>query len=302
MTASRLPGRSVERIWGDPAPPAWARADAAGAEPIGEIWFEEPAAADSELLVKFLFTSDKLSIQVHPDDDAARAMGLPRGKSEAWYVYDAEPGATIGAGLVRSVSKDELRAASLDGSIERLLHWRPVAKGDFLYSPAGLIHAIGPGLSLIEIQQNLDLTYRFYDYGRPRALQLDQALAAADASLQPARSENRPLGDGRMLLQAGGAFVVERWTGKAGARIAANGLELTLIPLAEGGTVDGDPLRLGSIWRVDDSAALELEPVSDLLVAYPGPTVVEEVLGWSFGAVPDRQSAEACPRRADRIS
>jgi mannose-6-phosphate isomerase len=279
MPATRLTTKRVEKPWGRmDLGPVFADVPPGGA-PVGEIWFETPDGRDPELLVKYLFTSEKLSIQVHPDDAAAQAIGLPRGKSEAWYVYDAEPGAVIGAGLTRSASKDQLRAAALDGSIEGLLDWRPVKAGDFLYSPAGLVHAIGPGLSLIEIQQNLDLTYRFYDYGRPRELQLEEAVAAAKPELQPIGAEARSIGLGRTLLYAGGAFVVERWMGGMRKLIDAGGIELTLIPLADGGALDGDRLRLGAIWRTEGRAALDLEPTSDLLVTYPGRQVVEALLG-----------------------
>ncbi|MGQ3230181.1 MAG: class I mannose-6-phosphate isomerase [Blastomonas fulva] len=133
-------------------------------------------------MVKYIFTSEKLSIQVHPGDSYARTIGLSGGKEECWLVLDAEPGATLGIGLVRDLSGDELRAAALDGSIEQLLAWHPVARGDFFYIPAGTIHAIGAGLSLIEIQQNADVTFRLYDYGRPRELHLDHSIAVANAA------------------------------------------------------------------------------------------------------------------------
>ena len=86
-------------------------------ERIGEVWFTD--GADLPLLAKYIFTSERLSIQVHPDDEQARARGLPQGKSECWYILDAEPGATLGLGLKREMGKEELRAAALDGSIER---------------------------------------------------------------------------------------------------------------------------------------------------------------------------------------
>ena len=127
------------------------------------------------------FTSERLSIQVHPDDAQARERGLPQGKSECWYILDAEPGATLGLGLTREADKDALRAAALDGSIEQLMDWRPVAAGDFIFVPSGTIHAIGAGISLLEFQQNADVTYRLYDYGRPRELHLDDGLAVATA-------------------------------------------------------------------------------------------------------------------------
>jgi mannose-6-phosphate isomerase len=254
----RLPRRHVERIWGrcDLAGP-FAPPRGAGGEPIGEIWFED--SADAALLVKYLFTAERLSIQVHPDDRAARALGHKRGKDEAWYVVAAEPGAAIGLGLTRKVSRDALREAALDGSIERLLDWRAVAAGDFFYSPAGTIHAIGGGVSLVEIQQNLDLTYRLYDYGRPRELHLAEAVAVADPGPWAAPFEPAEAAPGRTVLAAGGAFVLERWTRPRD--LAATVPEGTmLVPLA------GDDA--GSVWAAE--GRIELPGPVDLLAAYPG--------------------------------
>ncbi|MGJ8537122.1 MAG: class I mannose-6-phosphate isomerase, partial [Parasphingopyxis sp.] len=179
MTAVRLTTRTIEKVWGrhrlglgfDDVPP--------GGEPVGEIWFETPDGSAPELLVKYLFTSAKLSVQVHPDDEQARASGHARGKEECWLILDAEPEATIGIGLTETIDSTALRAAALDGSIEGLLDWKPVASGDFFYLTAGTIHAIGAGVTLLEVQQNIDLTYRLYDYGRPRALHLDDAVDVA---------------------------------------------------------------------------------------------------------------------------
>jgi len=262
----RLPRRHVERIWGrrDLAGP-FAPPQGAGAEPIGEIWYEDEA--DAALLVKYLFTSERLSIQVHPDDSAAQARGYPRGKDEAWYVIAAEPGATIGLGLTRRVSREALREAALDGSIERLLDWRPVAAGDCFYSPAGTIHAIGAGLSLVEIQQNLDLTYRLYDYGRPRELHLEEAVAVADPAPWTRPFEPREAGPGRTILAAGGAFVLERWTQAEGLAATVPG-GTVLVPLG------GD--EAGSVWSAEGEVALD-GPL-DLLAAYPGGKVREGLL------------------------
>ena len=146
---------------------------------IGEVWFVEPS--DKPLLVKYLFTSERLSIQVHPNDAQARERGLARGKSECWYILDAEPDATLGLGLKEAVTPERLRAAALDGSIEELMDWRQVSGGDFFLVPPGTIHAIGGGISLLEFQQNSDVTYRLYDYGRPRELHLDEGIAVARA-------------------------------------------------------------------------------------------------------------------------
>jgi mannose-6-phosphate isomerase len=170
--AMKLDVKYVEKPWGRITLASMFRP--ADGKRIGEIWFL--ADAGLPLLAKYLFTSERLSVQVHPDDEQARARGLPRGKSECWYILEADPGATIGLGLKHELSRNELRSAALDGSIVELIDWRPVSAGDFLYVPAGTIHAIGGGISLLEFQQNSDLTYRLYDYGRPRELHLEDAL------------------------------------------------------------------------------------------------------------------------------
>ena len=172
----------VEKPWGrTDLPSPFARSDG---RRIGEIWFEHPDGEDLPLLAKYIFTSEKLSVQVHPDDDEARARGLARGKSECWYILDAEADAVIGAGLTRPASPDEIHAAALNGSIEDLIDWRPVLPGDFIHVPAGTIHAIGAGISLLEFQQNSDVTFRLYDYGRPRELHLEDGVAVASASFR----------------------------------------------------------------------------------------------------------------------
>jgi mannose-6-phosphate isomerase len=201
----KLERRYVEKPWGrTELPPMF---DAPAGKRIGEVWFT--GAPDKPLLVKYLFTSERLSIQVHPDDEQARARGLPRGKSECWYILDAESGATLGLGLKREVGAGELHAAALDGSIEQLMDWRPVRAGDFFMVPAGTIHAVGAGISLLEFQQNSDVTYRLYDYGRPRELHLDEGIAVARAEPYPdalaqrlARGEFRTLVDGPQFILA----------------------------------------------------------------------------------------------------
>jgi mannose-6-phosphate isomerase len=173
----KLTTRSVEKPWGRTELPApFGRSDGAR---IGEVWFED--AEPQPLLLKYIFTSERLSIQVHPDDAQARAEGYPHGKEECWYVLDAEPGATIGIGTTRALTGAELRAAALDGSLEHLVDWKPVRAGDFFHIPTGTVHAIGAGITLAEIQQNVDLTYRLYDYGRPRELHLESGVAASRA-------------------------------------------------------------------------------------------------------------------------
>ena len=200
----KLRARYVEKPWGRTLLPE--RFITEAGRRIGEIWF--PTDDSFPLLVKFLFTSEKLSVQVHPDDEQAKRLGHARGKAECWYIVDAEPDARIGLGLLDEVSEDELRSAALDGSIEQLIRWWPVSAGDFIYVEPGTIHAIGAGLSLLEIQQNSDVTFRLFDYGRPRELHLGDAIAVASRKRYPEeRFQKVDPADDRTLID-GPAFTI----------------------------------------------------------------------------------------------
>lgn len=148
---------------------------------IGEIWYEREDAdtASSALLLKLLFTSQPLSIQVHPDDAYARSVGQKNGKTEAWYILSALPDASIAVGLKEPLSPQQLREAINDGSISDLVKWQTVIAGDSFLIPAGTIHAIGAGLVVVEIQQRSDVTFRLFDYGSQRELHTVQAVAVA---------------------------------------------------------------------------------------------------------------------------
>ena len=273
MPAVRLERRPVPKVWGRWDVPPQFGAPPPGDEPLGEVWFPDEAGEEADLLVKYLFTSERLSIQVHPGDEAARAAGHRRGKDEAWVILEAEPDARIGLGLRREVSREALRDAALDGSIEQLLDWRPARAGDVFYSPAGTVHALGAGLTLVEIQQNLDLTYRLYDYGRPRELHLEAGIGVADPSPWHPSFAGKPIGEGREALAAGGAFVLERWQG-AQANVGTDcHAPLWLIPLKEGASADGVALEAGSVWVARGPTRLEVPDASDLLVAYAGAEV-----------------------------
>jgi mannose-6-phosphate isomerase len=130
------------------------------------------------LLIKFLFPGDKLSVQVHPDDDGARKHGQPCGKTECWYVLRAEPGAQVALGLKPGVTLDEFRKSIEETRAEELLNWVDVLAGDMIYVAAGTVHTIGGGMVLVETQQTSDITYRLYDYGRPRELHIEKGLEA----------------------------------------------------------------------------------------------------------------------------
>jgi mannose-6-phosphate isomerase len=171
-----LPTHYVEKPWGrTDLPPVFAQARG---RRIGEVWFDAPGR-ELPLLIKWLFTSEKLSVQVHPDDRQAQAVGQRRGKEECWFVAAAEPGATLGIGTTRPLSAEELRETSLSGEIEGLIDWKPARVGEYWFIPAGTVHAIGDGCRIVEIQQNSDMTYRLYDYGRPRPLHLDESMAVS---------------------------------------------------------------------------------------------------------------------------
>ena len=195
----KLKKHMVEKPWGRTDIPS-AFGDMAGRR-IGEVWFEGNESSPFPILIKWLFTSEKLSIQVHPDDAQAKARGQASGKEECWFVVNADPGAVLGIGTTKPLSSTELRAASESGEIEHLMDWKPVKAGDFFYIPAGTVHAIGAGVTLVEVQQYADITYRLYDYGRPRALHLDDGVDVSNAEpYADARSGN--VGAGPLILDS----------------------------------------------------------------------------------------------------
>lgn len=141
-------------------------------------------AYDFPLLIKIIDARDNLSVQVHPDDAYAHSHGIDSGKTEMWYIVDAKEGARLVYGLIEGTdtSSDDFKAAAKDGNISEYLNYVNVKKGDVYYIPAGLVHAIGEGILIAEVQQNSNSTFRLYDYGRvgadgkPRELHLDKAL------------------------------------------------------------------------------------------------------------------------------
>jgi mannose-6-phosphate isomerase len=198
----RLDKNLVEKPWGRTDIPA-EFGDMSGRQ-IGEIWYEGGTGETLPILVKWLFTSEKLSIQVHPNDAQANSRGMPSGKEECWVIIDAQPGAVLGMGTKRPLSAQELRDASQSGEIEALMDWKPVAAGDYFYIPAGTVHAIGAGITLVEVQQYADITYRLYDYGRPRELHLDDGVAVSNA--QPYADPRSGHISGNMQLVSGPHF------------------------------------------------------------------------------------------------
>ncbi|WP_066824647.1 class I mannose-6-phosphate isomerase [Sphingomonas mali] len=270
MTATLLATKRVEKPWGrhslwpgfsDPAP---------GGDPVGEVWFQTPDAGTPDLLIKYLFTSERLSVQDHPDDEAARAAGYPRGKDECWVILDAEPGATIALGTKEPTTREKLRQGALDGSIVDMLDWKPVKAGDFLYSPAGTVHAIGGGITLVEVQQNVDLTYRLYDYGSDRELHLDAGLKVAHPNPFVPKPIVGEVEEGRTILCEGPKFVLERWAGGDRTVTLPDGVTGWLTPLKGEGVTDGVAWRAGECVTVSGTAHVSAAAGSDLLFAYPG--------------------------------
>lgn len=141
--------------------------------------FLNAVGGDFPLLVKIIQANDTLSIQVHPDDELALKLegAGNRGKTECWYVLDAAPDAKLVYGIKEGYSNEVLAKAITENKLEEYLEFVNVKPGDFVYIPAGTVHAIGGGLRLLEVQQSCDLTYRLYDWGRGREVHIEKGLA-----------------------------------------------------------------------------------------------------------------------------
>jgi mannose-6-phosphate isomerase len=265
----------ARKSWGVADLRPWSGIDGSG-DAVGELWFQrvDKTAPDPVLLLKLLFTSEPLSIQVHPDDAFARSIGLPNGKTEAWYILAAAPDAKVALGLTRHLTSGELRAAIRDGSIAAVAQWRSVAKGDIIFGPAGTIHAIGAGIVLAEIQQHSDATFRLFDFGRHRQLHEDSAVAVSDAGPAQAQPGLRRLTAARTALTACPAFVLERIDLPANSSWVLNASRETWILVIEGNaTIGSTSASVGdAVFAEADRAEIEVGRAGmSCLVAYPGP-------------------------------
>jgi mannose-6-phosphate isomerase len=263
----KLQTHQVEKPWGRTELPAIF--GSTGGRRIGEIWFDAPGRTELPLLVKYIFTSERLSIQVHPSDTEAAARGLAQGKSECWYILDAAPGATLGLGLRDEVSPETLRAAALDGSIEAMIDWKPVQAGDFFFVPAGTVHAIGAGISLLEFQQNADVTYRLYDYGRPRELHLDDGIAVSRPAPYPETLARRRA-DGDALLVNGPHFTLCRATSAEAVPASLVDRERWVMPLEGSASSGNETAGPGECLLLAAGAPLDLGPGCTALVGAAG--------------------------------
>ena len=234
MQPRRLNPDFREKIWGATKLSPWF--PDSGSK-IGEVWFD----AGLPLLVKFIFTSEKLSVQVHPDDDYALRHHGSRGKTEMWHILAAEPGARIAAGFRKPLTRQELREAARTGAIEQLLEWHEARPGDTFFIPAGTVHAIGAGLALLEIQQNSDVTYRLYDYGRPRELHLDPACQVSRLGPHPARRD--PASE---ILVACPHFVARRFEVQGGLNVSWRPPGFVIAVSGEG-EIGGNSIKTGEV-------------------------------------------------------
>ena len=262
MKPYRLESMAYPKPWGSKRLEPWFR-DSAG--DIGEVWFtpREPIA----LLVKLIFTSAKLSVQVHPNDTYAALHEHSRGKTEMWHILRADEGASIAAGFREAMTPARVRESALSGEIEKLLNWIPVKAGDTFLIPAGMVHAIGAGIVLCEVQQFSDVTYRLYDYGRPRELHLDKSMDVADFGPYIRQACVAP------RLAECGYFVAERLDtrGRAAYHPDPDRYHL-LVALSGAGTIDGEAFAEGECWMVPAGAAeFAMEGAASFLRAWdPG--------------------------------
>jgi mannose-6-phosphate isomerase len=274
--------RTKPKPWGSLDLRPWSQASTSDG-PIGELWFERPglAAPNTALLLKLLLTTEPLSIQVHPDDAFARSIGLANGKTEAWYILSAIPGAKVAVGLNYPRSAAELRTAITDGSIANIVHWHPVHQGDFIFIPAGTIHAIGAGIVLAEIQQHSDATFRLFDYGRQRELHIESAIAVATAGPREVQSPPERLSDARMVLTVNSYFALEQVDLAPGSVWTLDAPKETWLLAIEGHAQLGSTrLAVGNaVFLQADHAEIEVGADGlKALLAYPGPNVNPDAL------------------------
>lgn len=232
------------------------------------------------LLVKFIDAAENLSIQVHPGDPDSPERGSGHGKTEAWYILDAAPGATLYHGWRRPLRADDAKEAIQQGCIDAVVRSIPARPGEAIFTPAGTIHAIGSGILLYEVQQYSDLTYRLHDWNRvaangaPRELHLEQGLAALDYSAASVRSvAGLEVGPGRAIVAACKYFALERWSLVDEQRVALGGTTCHIVTVVAGAASlvagEAEPVTLRSGHTAIVPAAITeyaIEPVGSAVV------------------------------------
>ncbi len=234
----RIEPSFVSRVWGHRSLRPWFDYVSEG-EPIGEVWLtgdqcvaatgrhagetlgrlfeaspdsllgEHVLASGSPLLIKVIFAREKHSVQVHPDDALAQKYGQPRGKTESWYALAADPGAQVAVGLKPDTTLETVQERIESKTLERSLNLLQIHRGDMVFVDAGTVHAIWPGSVLLEVQQNSDITYRLYDYGRPRELHIEKGLEATRFETRAGKVPPVELADRTVLIDVE-YFKIER--------------------------------------------------------------------------------------------
>jgi mannose-6-phosphate isomerase len=228
----RIEPQFVGRVWGFQDLRPWYDRAAEAGLPIGEVWLTgdeclvatgpyagqslsavfameakvllgtQAPSPESPLLLKVIFAKEKLSVQVHPDDKMAQKYGQPRGKTECWYALAADAGAQVAVGLRPGVTVEQVKLGISAGTLEESLNMLPVTAGEMIFVDAGTVHAIWPGSILLETQQNCDLTYRMYDYGRGRELHIEKSLEAMRLDTRAGKVQPSDLADRTILLDS----------------------------------------------------------------------------------------------------
>jgi mannose-6-phosphate isomerase len=270
----------MERRWGGIAvklnthfvPKPWGRLDISpihngpAHEKIGEVWFDQPDDT-LPILVKWLFTSERLSIQVHPNDTQARERGLSSGKEECWFVTAADADARLGIGTLEPLTPLELADAIQTGRIVDLMDWKPVKTGDYFFIPAGTVHAIGAGITLVEVQQNADVTYRLFDYDRPRELHIDDGILVSD----PKPYEDMRFGNAKASVERPLVTTphFQMWYAADDDinRLARLGDRCWIIPVSGSANCDGEPVGPGEcLLAYGDAPLTEVTEMTALVV------------------------------------
>ena len=275
-----------ERVWGRTSLEPYFD-NPSGKERIGEVWFtfhENQTASGKSLgevltgnpellgraalpehpgvcplLVKLLFTTERLSVQVHPDDDYAREHHRCLGKTEAWYVLQAEPPGEVAIGFKEQLTPERFEQSIQTGEIEDLLDWRKVQAGDVVFTPAGTVHAIGAGVTICEIQENSDITYRLYDYGRPRELHLQHGITVSELGPHKFVPESTQLAEGRDRLLQNSYFDIERLRPTQPLTITGRPSYSLLICTNGEGTIAGQSFSPGRCWFVPANTDVQIE-------------------------------------------
>ena len=228
---------------------------------LGQLLHEHPEvlgnACDARhpgicpLLVKLLLTTERLSVQVHPNDEYAQERHKCLGKTEAWYVLDSQPPGEVAIGFKEALSPERFQAAVESGEVEHLLNWKKVQSGEIVFVPAGTVHAVGAGVTICEIQENSDITYRLYDYGRPRELHLEDGMRVSHLGPHNAEAKTVHVGPGRDELLACDYFQIERLRPETSMQILGHLPYYSLLICVKGsGALDGQEAKAGQAWFI----------------------------------------------------